>query len=181
MFAWCTPSDVLYLLNLCSKGKSENKININKNDLFHDVTIVKSVLFQNATRLQKNNKNIQLNCNFCFSAKRSSRDRNVSLSVHHFGPDWSMLTIGWIVVKFSTDIRGFHWMNRTDFGDPDFSSSPIMRLKYLVFTEISQQLLDNLAQISMLYRGEILMTLMIFWFFPFAPLAGQNLNFNTLV
>lgn len=37
MFAWCTPSDVLYLLNLCLK-ESENKIDINKNDLFHDVS-----------------------------------------------------------------------------------------------------------------------------------------------
>ena len=38
MFAWCTPSDVLYLLNLCLKEKSENKIDINKNDLFHAVS-----------------------------------------------------------------------------------------------------------------------------------------------
>ena len=36
MFAWCTPSDVLYLLNLCLK-KSHNKIDI-KIRIFHDVS-----------------------------------------------------------------------------------------------------------------------------------------------
>lgn len=65
MFAWCTPSNVLYLLNLCLKEKVKIKIDINKNDLFHDV-----------------------------STSSVSAPPHPTESVHRFDPDWDITIIG---------------------------------------------------------------------------------------
>ncbi len=44
---------------------------------------------------------------------------SVCWSVHHFGPDWNIsAAVGWITMKFYTDIHGSRWMNPTDFADP---------------------------------------------------------------
>ncbi len=49
-------------------------------------------------------------------------DGNVILSIHHFGPteislsSQTVITMGWVAVKYSTDIHGPQWMNPNDLG-----------------------------------------------------------------
>ncbi len=65
--------------------------------------------------------------------------------IHHFGPNIST-TIGWIVIKFCTDVHGSQRMNPTDFGDPlTFSLAPPAGQSFHLSCEISQYLLDGLA------------------------------------
>lgn len=48
-----------------------------------------------------------------------TRDGSVNRSVHHFGPDPNISTaLGWITMKFCTNIHGPHRMKANDFGDP---------------------------------------------------------------
>lgn len=49
-------------------------------------------------------------------------------------------TIGWIAIKFSTDIHGSQKMYPTDF-----SFSATIRLTFVIFSEMSQQLLEGPA------------------------------------
>lgn len=53
-------------------------------------------------------------------------------------------TLGWIAMKFCTDVHGFQWMRPNDFGDPYFSSSSTPRLNFVICSETPQQLLDGL-------------------------------------
>lgn len=45
-------------------------------------------------------------------------ERAVCLSVHQFGPNWNISTIGWLAMTFCADIHGPLGMNATDFHDP---------------------------------------------------------------
>lgn len=49
----------------------------------------------------------------------------------------------WITMKPDTNIHGAQRMNRNDFDDPDFSSSATIRMTFVVFSEMSRQLLDG--------------------------------------
>ncbi len=71
----------------------------------------------------------------------------ITLSVHHFDPDWNTsTTTGWIVVKLCSDNYCLQRMKHTDF-----FYSTTMRLTCLIFSEMFRQLLDglpwNLAQV----------------------------------
>lgn len=51
-------------------------------------------------------------------------------------------TTGWIVMKFCPDIHVPQMMNPNEFGDPlTFSTSTTMRLTFLFFSEMSQEVL----------------------------------------
>lgn len=53
----------------------------------------------------------------CVSS-RGSMDGNVSWSVHHFGLDWNILTIGQIARYFGTYLHCSQRTNPNEFGDP---------------------------------------------------------------
>ncbi len=71
---------------------------------------------------------------FICNDSKSSADKRVGRLVHHL----NISNIG-----FCGDIHGPQRMSHNDFGDPDFSSSAIMRLMYEALSETSQQSLDG--------------------------------------
>lgn len=52
-----------------------------------------------------------------FHKQCGSRDGKDGRLVHHFLPVWNISTIGWLVMKFCTDIDGPQRMKPSDFGD----------------------------------------------------------------
>lgn len=63
-------------------------------------------------------------------------------------PDWNITThIGWIVMRFCTDIQAPQWIFPPDFWwSSDFSSGATSKLTFVFLSQMSQKPLDGVSQ-----------------------------------